>query len=452
MKTLKNIGRKLTENAGLKILSLIIAILLWVVVISIDNPVMVMNFSSIPLHVENAEIMTNRGKAFEIPESSMNISIAVRAERSILNQLSRDNFYASVDMEDLSDDTVPIEVRATKYSDRITSITPRTSYVRVTVEDLIRKQIRIIPVTAGEPAEGYTIGNVKADSNVVRVSGPKSRVEAIDHAEVSVDVSGMASDIRANEALVLYDENENALDLSDLELSIDRTTVNVDIYGTKEIGVTVNYSGTPAEGYAVTGEPISSVNSLTITADDEQLSSVEAVSIPEGVIDISGASQNVRVTVDLKNYLSKSIRVLDEDTEAEIEIPVAALGSITVNVPVSNIVLENIPEGMRAAVTEIGGEVQVPVSGLEQNLVSLDPLLITGTVDLSSIAPPEGEENIVPNVYELPVNFIYPTGIYAADTPVSITVLLQMNENTEGGDAAGESAPGAETAPDNTEE
>ena len=431
MKALKQIGRKLTENAGLKILSLIIALLLWIVVISIDNPVMVMNFTAIPLHVENAELMTSQGKAFEIPGNNQTISISVRAERSVLNQLSRDNFYASVDMADLENNTLPVEVRATKYSDRIANITPRTSVIHVTVEDLIRKQIRIRPTTSGEPAEGYTIGNIKADSNVVRVSGPKSIVDRIDHAGVSVDVSGMSSDIRSSEALVLYDDDEETIDDEGLELSIERTTVNVGIYGTKEIEVEISYSGTPAEGYAVSGSPISSINTLTITADDDLLEETEVLKVPESAIDISGAAESVKLTLDLRRYLAASIRIMDEETEAEIEIPIARLNSITVNVPVSNITIENVPEGMRATVTEMGTEVQVPVRGLEQNLVSLNPLTIRGTADVKAIIPPEGEGALVPNVYELPVSFTYPSGVYAGDTPVTIAVLVQVAENPE---------------------
>ncbi len=365
MKTLKFIGRKLTENAGLKILSLIIAVLLWVVVIGIDNPVMVMSFTSIPLHVENGDLMTGQGKAFEIPDNNQTISILVRAERSILNQLSRDNFYASIDMADLEGDTVPVEVRATKYADRINNITSRTTSVHVIVEDLIRKQIRITPVTVGEPADGYTIGPIKSDSNVVRVSGPKSIVDTIDHAEVAVDVSGMMGDIRANEAIVLYDENENEVSQKDLELSIDRTSVNVEIYGTKEIEVQVEYSGVPAEGYAVTGAPISSVNTVTVTGEKEYLAGTEALVVPEGVIDISGAAESVNVSVDLKDYTPANVRITDEHAEAEIEIPIARLNSITVNVPITNITMANVPAGMKATITEMAGELTVQVRGLE---------------------------------------------------------------------------------------
>ena len=307
-------------------------------------------------------------------------------------------------------------------------------------------------MAAGEPAQGFTIGNIKADSNVVRVSGPKSRVEEIDHGEVSVDVSGMSSDIRANEAIVLYNEAGNIIDIKDLELSIERTTVNVGIYGTKEIGVEIGYSGTPAEGFAVSGTPTSSKTALTITANDELLDETEVLEIPENAIDISGASENVKRTVDLRKYLNSAIRILDEDTEAEIEIPISRLNSITVNVPVSNIAIENVPDGMQATVSEIGGEVQVPVSGLEQNLVSLNPLLIRGSIDLSTLITQENEGNLVPNVYELPVSFTYPPGIYAGDSPVTVAVLVQVAGNVEDMELPVSEPMEADIAADNTEE
>ena len=161
-------------------------------------------------------------------------------------------------------------------------------------------------------------------------------------------------------------------------------------------------------------------------------------------------AESVKVTLDLKNYVSSKLRIVDEDTEAEIEIPIARLNSVTVNVPVSNIAIENVPEGMRAVITEIGNEVQVQVNGLEQNLVNLDPLLITGTVDVSSLPPPEGETGLVPNVYEIPVNFIYPSGIYPGDTPVTVAILLQLNDNAE--DGAEDAAAPADVQTDNTEE
>ncbi len=447
MKMLKFLGRKLIENAGLKVLSLVIAILLWVVVIGIDNPVMVMSFNSIPLHVENADIMTNSGKAFEIPENNQNISISVRAERSVLNQLSRDYFYASIDMAEMVDDVVPVEVRATRFADRISSITPKTSSVHVFVEELIRKQIRIVPNTTGEPAEGYTIGTVKADSNVVRVAGPKSIVETIDHAKVAVDVTGMTADIRANEALVLHDIEENEVSAEELELSITRTNVTAEIYGTKEIGIAVNYSGTPEEGYVVSSDPVLSKESVTITGETEDLDKVSELVIPEYAIDITGASKDVKVTLELTDYLPGNVKMTDEDTSVKVEIPVAKLGSMMLTIPTANLTLENVPEGMLAAFTDPAGEQTVTITGLEQILSSLDPSGVTGTVDVGSVRPPEGEERIVPGIYELPAKIRLPSGVYITEGTPSAAILLQYNDaaaqTAEESEAPQEEAPPA---------
>ena len=80
MNILKAVGKKVTHNVGLKILSVLLAILIWLVVVSIDNPVKTEIFTSIPVEVENASVMEAAGKAYEISDSSKTVSVSVRAE------------------------------------------------------------------------------------------------------------------------------------------------------------------------------------------------------------------------------------------------------------------------------------------------------------------------------------------------------------------------------------
>ena len=83
--------KKLTGNLGLKIISLGLAFLLWLFVVSIENPVMTLSFTSIPVTIENADVMEAQGKAFELADSSRTVTVTVKAERSVLSELSRDN-------------------------------------------------------------------------------------------------------------------------------------------------------------------------------------------------------------------------------------------------------------------------------------------------------------------------------------------------------------------------
>ena len=219
MNIFKAIGEKLIHNLGLKILSVFLAILIWIVVVSIDNPVKTQVFTSIPVEVENADVMESAGKAYEVNDSSKTVSVSVRAERSILSQLSRDNFEASIDLSDYSNGRVPIIVRATKYADRITSVVPRNAYAIVKVEDLGEQQFSIEAEAIGDVSEGYSIGDISVANNIVKVSGPDSIVSTIDRALVAVSVKGITRDIRTDAPIMFYDRNGKMIDASELTLS-----------------------------------------------------------------------------------------------------------------------------------------------------------------------------------------------------------------------------------------
>ena len=74
----------LTNNIGLKILSVISAILLWIIVVNIDNPVISRVYSGIPVEIINSSAITSEGKTFEVADDSDVITVVISAERSII--------------------------------------------------------------------------------------------------------------------------------------------------------------------------------------------------------------------------------------------------------------------------------------------------------------------------------------------------------------------------------
>ena len=164
--------KKLTNNVGLKILSILFAFLLWLVVVSVDDPVTTKPFSSIPVELINTQAVTGQGSVYEVLDNSDMASIHVPAKRSVLDPLSRDNFKATADMTRMDGNLVPIEVKATKYADRIENISLRSKNVTVRIEGLLEKQLNIKVRTSGELSEGCVIGSMHTDKNVVKISGP----------------------------------------------------------------------------------------------------------------------------------------------------------------------------------------------------------------------------------------------------------------------------------------
>ena len=429
MEVFTRLAKRLVNNIGLKILSLLLGILIWVIVVGIDNPVKTQIFSSIPVNVENAAVMEDAGKFYEVADSSKTVTVSVRAERSILDQLSRDNFIASINLEEYNEGRVPISVRATRYADKITSITPRNSYAIVAVEDLGRKQFGIEAEISGEVPEGYSVGGSTINNNIVRVSGPESVVNSIDHAAVRVSVQGMTRDIRTESNILLYDSAGQNVDTDDLELSRTETGITVEIWKNKDVPVTYGYTGIPADGFAATGNVSATVNDLTITGDRDDLSEVESIMIPGTAVDISNASGNVTSRVDLSKYIPSGIRIVhEEDALADVTVEIQELSTINVEIPASNITVDNVPAGMTAVVGGIGEVTVISVRGLSKDLSALNPAMITGRIDMNEIAVSQNIGEWTAGAYEAPVTFTYPEGIYSGNSVVAVKVILRPEE------------------------
>ena len=57
----ENIWKRLTKNWGLKVISILFAIALWLVVVNVNDPTIKVTFANIPVTIENVDVITNQG-------------------------------------------------------------------------------------------------------------------------------------------------------------------------------------------------------------------------------------------------------------------------------------------------------------------------------------------------------------------------------------------------------
>ena len=65
LKSLKSLKNLKSNNTGMKILSVFIAILIWLLVANINDPVRTERFSGIPVQIINENALTSLGYAYE---------------------------------------------------------------------------------------------------------------------------------------------------------------------------------------------------------------------------------------------------------------------------------------------------------------------------------------------------------------------------------------------------
>lgn len=222
---LKRAAKLVTNNLGLKILALVFAVILWLVVVNIDDPTQTKTFTT-SVAIENEEAITNMGKYYEIENGSNTVSFKVSAKRSILRMLNNTDFRVVADMSRIEDmSRVPIDISATRYTSYIT-FPSKMPYLEVSIEDLQTKQLVINAEYVGTPAANCAVDSVSLlTGNVIKISGPQSVVSTIDSARAVINVEGVSVSITDSVVPVLLDKEGNPIDTTKLTLSVQ--TVNI---------------------------------------------------------------------------------------------------------------------------------------------------------------------------------------------------------------------------------
>lgn len=116
--------KMLTNNLTLKLLSVVAAIMLWLVVMNIDDPYTYRDFSPVQVTMLNENVVTDQGKVYKIEDGSDVISLRVWGKKSILRDLNIEDFTATADMQKSIkyNDLVGIEVSCSNKNIRTADI------------------------------------------------------------------------------------------------------------------------------------------------------------------------------------------------------------------------------------------------------------------------------------------------------------------------------------------
>lgn len=399
---------KLTRNWGLKIASFLSAAVLWLVVTNINDPIMTYRVTDVPVTIKNANLITDRGQVYEVLDGTDMIDVVtVSAPRSIIDSLDRSNIVAVADINDLTSvDTVAIKLSTNKYSDKLDSIRGNIDSVRLSIEEKQTKPLPVKSVTTGEVREGFMVGSVSTDQNLIRISGPKSVISKVSKAQAEVDISGFSNNINTDSEVRLYDEDGKEITATNIEKSISKVRISVEILERKVVPLTCEVTGTPEEGRQFTGEITFSKATVTVAGKSKVLENVEAIAIPAGVLDVTGASEDVTVLVDITKYLPEGVTLAENNFVGRVNVTagIEAESDRAVRVPVGRIRFDGIPEGYRAVITEPANECSITFSGLLAVLNEVTAEEVTAVVDLEAWMAQENMEEVTEGSYWMPVN------------------------------------------------
>ena len=325
---------KILNNFWLKLLSVVLAFLLWLVVMNISDNIVTKKIRGIPVQQQNGAALEELDKVYDVAKGDT-VDIVVKGRRSLVEGLGVDDFIATADLSTMSiTNTVQIKVipKSANVRDEVT-LTIDDNVMRLNLEEKVSLQYSVKVKTFGAVKNGYAVCGYQTSPNIITVEGPKSAVEKITEVVVNVDVSHKDASMDIEGNIVLYDAYGDEITNDKITISQDTVKVHLDIYPTKEIPVEVDIKGTPKDGYAIS-EILYQPQTVTIAGVPEEIQDVETIKISD--ISISGMDEDLETTVSLKEYLPDDVYLANANEEVVITVDIEQLLSKDISVKVSD--------------------------------------------------------------------------------------------------------------------
>ena len=412
--------KSLMNKSTLKILSLLIAILIWVVVKNVQDPMLVKVITRIPVTIVNESYLASNLEVPLLIEGQDTVNVKVKGRESVVKELKREDFTAIADMTQIiSMETtprmVPVKVSCEGLLDSDISVTPGNIQVDIEEQTSVEK---IIAVNTGDtiPDKNYEVGVLKANPEKVTISGPESIVNKIDRVVALVDVSGQKeTKIELDSELKIYDKNQDELSEKQLsyldlkEIRNNKIKVTAEFWKAQnKISLKAESSGSPKYGYQVSEIKLVP-DTISIAGTDEALQKLaeagNSLEIPGSMIDVSGKSSDFDVNIDLTELLPENTKLArDLNSSVIVTVKILPYNSQDFELPATQIQTENIPEDMDLVFGQ--EKITVRLKGKDEDLKNLKPETVQMKINLKDYK--EGE-------YTVPVTVTLPGGYELVD-------------------------------------
>lgn len=414
---------KIFNNLLLKILSVVAAILLWLMVVNIDDAIDSKPFRNVKVNMINTDILTTQGQMCRIEEGTDTVDLTVYARRSVLKDLKASDFIVTADMQkDLRyGSMVKIEVEYTGNA-TIDRIEQSRENVLVSIEQSVTKQFKVSVETKGECGNGLVVGSTIPAQTLIEITGPISTVERIKRVKAEVNITGITGTVVRTSTLQLLDGDENPVDGTylnyigkDSEFEVTVTTLNK-----KLVGISFDISQAAPEGYGLNSISYTP-ETIEIAGLKSQIGPIYNLDIPPEALNPDRESGKVVQTVDISQYLSSGLIIPNEnDKEIVVTMEIVPFQSVSYLLTSGQIQFQNLPQGYTLDLSETP-PLEVVVSGLEASLAGVSMENLSASVDLSECQRA--------GTYQLPVTVTVPEGCEVPeDLKISVRLLREEDE------------------------
>lgn len=261
----------LKQNLGLKLISLLLAIVFWLYTAIFINPLTETTISEVPIKYVNKEQLNNQDLTVEALDP-VYVTVKVRAPRGLINNINKKNISATVNVSEVEETgTVSLPVSVTLPFEEAVVLEKNVYYATATVGKLHSKAFPLKVEIADQPASQYVEQKTLSPEHIT-VRAPEAILSEIDVVAAVFSLPGTYGGTSITATPVAYAKDGSEVLADNLLFDPEEVTLNCMVYKRKTVPLIVTYS------FDETAYDIElSEESITIYGTPEEVDEVEEV-------------------------------------------------------------------------------------------------------------------------------------------------------------------------------
>lgn len=352
------------QNKNIKIIiSVVIAIVLWVYVIGEVNPTKTQKIENVPVKILNEDNLTQRNLII-LDENEYTVTLEVEGKRADINGLSKDGLIVTANVfgRGIGENYIPIEVTTPEYLNLVGTVPAK---ILVNIDELVSVHKPLEVKFLGEFAENTEPGAMVVQPEEIEVKGAKSNVEKVKYVKAEIPAQKVTKEMNtiSVDAIAINDVGEPVYNVT---LSSNMVDVTTRLSYLKTVPLNVEIRGEVPSGYEAT--KIVVPDKVTIKGKKSSLAEIETIYAEP--VDIS--KTNISGLIPLKPVLPSGVELANESNGIAVEISIKGIITEEFEIESSKIVMEGLQEGMAGYINI--SSVVVTASGSEElmNQVTAD--------------------------------------------------------------------------------
>lgn len=262
--------RMITQDLGLKLFSLFVAVTLWFYVLNTQDP---MRTDTIDRAIHPVNVPDGLEAVRVLPES---ITLKLTGRLSALDRTRLAGVQVLADLSDGQVGRNQAPLRVVNLPERVTLGDLPRHTAQVWLDERTADKAPVTVLLSGTPPEGYEVlGEVTVEPPHVRVAGPAGALERLARVVARVDVDGLTTPQRVSREVEALDNRQ--MPLTGIILEPEQVIITVPIHrvATKQVAVRPRI-GAPPDGYVI-ADVRASPDTVTIKGRPEDVRQVRDV-------------------------------------------------------------------------------------------------------------------------------------------------------------------------------